>query len=100
PPHRGRAGLPLLRCAAAPTRPLGPRDARPLPGIATGIRAGREHDVQRYARRGRAQGGDRLPGDAEVTVTEPLFQQDAYRRSCIATVIEAGEGGVVLDVTV
>ena len=35
-----------------------------------------------------------------MTVTEPLFQQDAYRRSCIATVIEAGEGGVVLDVTV
>jgi misacylated tRNA(Ala) deacylase len=35
-----------------------------------------------------------------VTVTEPLFQQDAYRRSCIATVIEAGEGGVVLDGTV
>ena len=35
-----------------------------------------------------------------MTVTEPLFQQDAYRRSCIATVIEAGEGGVVLDGTV
>jgi misacylated tRNA(Ala) deacylase len=35
-----------------------------------------------------------------VNVTQPLFQQDAYRRSCIATVIEAGEGGVVLDGTV
>ena len=35
-----------------------------------------------------------------MTVTEPLFQQDAYLRSCAATVIEAGEGGVVLDRTV
>jgi len=32
-----------------------------------------------------------------MSVTEPLFQQDAYLRSCTATVIEAGEGGVVLD---
>jgi misacylated tRNA(Ala) deacylase len=32
-----------------------------------------------------------------MPVTEPLFQQDAYLRSCTATVIEAGEGGVVLD---
>jgi misacylated tRNA(Ala) deacylase len=32
--------------------------------------------------------------------TEPLFQQDAYLRACAATVIEAGEGGVVLDRTV
>jgi len=35
-----------------------------------------------------------------VTVTNPLFQQDAYLRTCTATVIEAGEGGVVLDRTV
>ena len=35
-----------------------------------------------------------------MTVTEPLFQQDAYLRTCTATVIEAGEGGVVLDRTV
>lgn len=35
-----------------------------------------------------------------MAVTEPLFQQDAYLRSCAATVIEAGEGGVVLDRTV
>jgi len=35
-----------------------------------------------------------------VTVTEPLFQQDAYMRSCVATVVEAGEGSVVLDRTV
>ncbi len=35
-----------------------------------------------------------------MTVTEPLFQQDAYLRTCSATVIEAGEGGVVLDRTV
>jgi len=35
-----------------------------------------------------------------VTVTEPLFQQDAYLRTCTATVIEAGDGGVVLDRTV
>jgi len=35
-----------------------------------------------------------------VTVTEPLFQKDAYLRSCPAKVMEAGEGGVVLDRTV
>jgi misacylated tRNA(Ala) deacylase len=35
-----------------------------------------------------------------VTATEPLFQQDAYLRACSATVIEVGEGGVVLDRTV
>jgi misacylated tRNA(Ala) deacylase len=35
-----------------------------------------------------------------VTVTEPLFQQDAYLRSCTATVTGTGEGGVVLDRTV
>jgi len=35
-----------------------------------------------------------------VTVTEPLFQQDAYLRTCTATVVEVGEGGLVLDRTV
>ena len=35
-----------------------------------------------------------------MPATEPLFQQDAYRRACDATVVEAGEGGVVLDRTV
>jgi misacylated tRNA(Ala) deacylase len=35
-----------------------------------------------------------------MPVTAPLFQQDAYLRACSATVIEAGEGGVVLDRTV
>ena len=35
-----------------------------------------------------------------MTATVPLFQQDAYRRACEATVVEAGEGGVVLDRTV
>jgi misacylated tRNA(Ala) deacylase len=35
-----------------------------------------------------------------MPVTEPLFQQDAYLRTCSATVVEAGEGGVVLDRTV
>jgi misacylated tRNA(Ala) deacylase len=35
-----------------------------------------------------------------MPITEPLFQQDAYQRSCTATVIESGEGGVVLDRTV
>ncbi len=35
-----------------------------------------------------------------MNVTEPLFRRDAYLRSCSATVIEAGEGGVVLDRTV
>jgi misacylated tRNA(Ala) deacylase len=32
-----------------------------------------------------------------MAVTEPLFQQDAYLRSCAAMVIEADESGVVLD---
>jgi misacylated tRNA(Ala) deacylase len=35
-----------------------------------------------------------------MPVTEPLFQQDAFLRTCTATVIEAGEGGVALDRTV
>ena len=35
-----------------------------------------------------------------MTITEPLFQQDAYLRSCSATVIEVGDTGVVLDRTV
>jgi misacylated tRNA(Ala) deacylase len=35
-----------------------------------------------------------------MPITEPLFQQDAYQRSCTATVVESGEGGVVLDRTV
>jgi misacylated tRNA(Ala) deacylase len=35
-----------------------------------------------------------------MPVTEPLFLQDAYLRSCGATVVEAGESGVVLDRTV
>jgi misacylated tRNA(Ala) deacylase len=35
-----------------------------------------------------------------MPITEPLFQQDAYLRSCTATVLEAGEAGVVLDCTV
>jgi len=35
-----------------------------------------------------------------MLMTEPLFQHDAYLRRCAATVIEAGEGGVVLDRTV
>jgi misacylated tRNA(Ala) deacylase len=35
-----------------------------------------------------------------MPVTEPVFQQDAYLRTCAATVIEAGESGVVLDRTV
>jgi misacylated tRNA(Ala) deacylase len=33
-------------------------------------------------------------------MTEPLFQQDAYLRSCTATVLEVGDAGVVLDRTV
>jgi misacylated tRNA(Ala) deacylase len=32
-----------------------------------------------------------------MPVTEPLFQQDAYLKSCAATVVEAGEAGIVLD---
>jgi misacylated tRNA(Ala) deacylase len=35
-----------------------------------------------------------------MSATELLFQQDAYLRSCAATVIESGESGVVLDRTV
>jgi misacylated tRNA(Ala) deacylase len=35
-----------------------------------------------------------------TAATEPLFQQDAYLRSCTATVVESGEAGVVLDRTV
>jgi len=35
-----------------------------------------------------------------VSATVLLFQQDAYLRSCTATVIESGEPGVVLDRTV
>ena len=32
-----------------------------------------------------------------MPVTEPLFQQDAYLKSCAARVVEAGEAGIVLD---
>ena len=32
-----------------------------------------------------------------MPITEPLFQQDAYLKSCAATVVEAGEAGIVLD---
>jgi len=35
-----------------------------------------------------------------MSPTVLLFQQDAYLRSCTATVIESGESGVVLDCTV
>ena len=35
-----------------------------------------------------------------MLITEPLFQQDAYLRRCDATVVEAGDSGVVLDRTV
>lgn len=35
-----------------------------------------------------------------TSATQPLFQQDAYLRTCAATVIEASEGGVVIDRTV
>jgi misacylated tRNA(Ala) deacylase len=35
-----------------------------------------------------------------MPVTEPLFQQDAYLRTCAATVVEVAESGVVLDRTV
>jgi misacylated tRNA(Ala) deacylase len=34
-----------------------------------------------------------------MSATEPLYQHDAYRRDCEATVVEAGESGVVLDRT-
>jgi len=32
-----------------------------------------------------------------MPVTKPLFQQDAYLKNCAATVVEAGETGIVLD---
>jgi misacylated tRNA(Ala) deacylase len=32
-----------------------------------------------------------------MPVTEPLFQQDAYLKSCAATAVEAGAAGIVLD---
>ena len=35
-----------------------------------------------------------------MPITEPLFQQDAYLRQCLARVVEAAAGGVVLDRTV
>jgi len=35
-----------------------------------------------------------------MPITEPLFQADAYLRSCVATVLEVGDSGVVLDRTV
>jgi misacylated tRNA(Ala) deacylase len=35
-----------------------------------------------------------------VITTEPVFQQDAYARSCEASVLESGPDGVVLDRTV
>lgn len=35
-----------------------------------------------------------------MTITEPLFQHDAYLRSCDAAVVEASESGIVLDRTV
>jgi misacylated tRNA(Ala) deacylase len=35
-----------------------------------------------------------------MPVTEPLFQQDAYLRSCAGAVLESGDPGVVLDRTV
>ncbi len=35
-----------------------------------------------------------------TAATEPLFQHDAYLRSCTATVVESGEAGIVLDRTV
>ena len=35
-----------------------------------------------------------------MPVTEALYQQDAYLRSCTATVLESGDTGVVLDRTV
>jgi misacylated tRNA(Ala) deacylase len=33
-------------------------------------------------------------------MTDPLFQRDAYQRTCIATVIELTDSGVILDRTV
>ena len=33
-------------------------------------------------------------------MTEPLFSQDAYRKSCTVRVLEAGPEGIVLDATV
>jgi misacylated tRNA(Ala) deacylase len=46
--------------------------------------------------------GPRHRGRSPVntSVTEALFQSDAYRRSCQATVLETGDAGVVLDRTV
>jgi misacylated tRNA(Ala) deacylase len=35
-----------------------------------------------------------------MLVTDPLFQQDAYLRTCTAEVVAAGESGIVLDRTV
>jgi misacylated tRNA(Ala) deacylase len=35
-----------------------------------------------------------------MSISEPLFQQDAYLRQCPARVVEAAPGGVVLDRTV
>ena len=35
-----------------------------------------------------------------MPATDPLFQQDAYLRRCDATIVESGEGGVILDRTV
>ena len=35
-----------------------------------------------------------------MLVTDPLFQRDAYLRTCTAAVVEAGEAGIVLDRTV
>jgi len=35
-----------------------------------------------------------------MSMTECLFQQDAYQKSCKARVLEAGESGIVLDATV
>lgn len=35
-----------------------------------------------------------------MSITEPLFQQDAYLRHCTARVVEVAPGGVVLDRTV
>ena len=35
-----------------------------------------------------------------MTPTDPLFQRDAYQRSCTATVVETTDAGVILDRTV
>src|SRR6478609_7787938 len=61
---------------------------------ATGPAAGRSlRDNSAGATRG-TNGGLRMSG------TEPLFQQDAYLRSCTARVTEVLPDGVVLDRTV